>query len=132
MRRLLPEKENVFHLQGYAVWRNENGTYEYMAWDDKGEKLTWMRGSAMIVEDVFCLKSIESEGEDEGMETKLDVAFELNQFPKWEKTKYYCVVLGEHAATLIQYCDTGEAVKKEGEDFTAAKEMLAKHQIMLQ
>ena len=86
----------------------------------------------MIVEDVFCLKSIESDGEEKNMETRLDVEFELNQFPKWDKTKYYCVVLGDQAATLIQYCETGEAVKKEDEDFAAAREMLAKHKLILQ
>jgi hypothetical protein len=132
MRTLLPDKEQVYHLQEYAVWRNENGTYEYMAWDDKAEKLMWIRGGAMIVEDVLCLKSIESDGEEESMETKLDVRFELTQFPKWDRTKYCCVVLGEKVATLIQYCETGEPLKAEGEDYEAAKKMLAKNGILLQ
>ena len=132
MRKLLTDKENVFHLQEYAVWRNENGTWEYMAWDDKGGNLIWIGGGAMIVEDVFCLLSIESDGEEENVETKLDVEFELNQLAKWEKTKYYCVVLGRQLATLIQYCETGKPVKPEDEDYQAAKKMLAKHGVMLQ
>jgi hypothetical protein len=39
MRRLLPEQKEVFHLQEYTVWKNENGTYEYMAGDAKTDKL---------------------------------------------------------------------------------------------
>jgi len=131
MRRLLPEQKEVFHLQEYAVWKNENGTYEYMAWDAKTDKLRWIKGDAMIVEDVFCVKGITSEGEEETFETKLDVKFELNLLPKWEKTKYYCAVLGNQQAALPQYCETGEPVKTGEDDYNTVKQTLRKYGVIL-
>jgi hypothetical protein len=132
MRKLLPDKSSVFQLQEYAVWENEDGSYEYMSWDDKSDELTWVSGKGMIIEDVLCLTSIASEGNEETFETKLDVEFELNQLPKWDKTQYYCVVLGGELAVLPQYCETGKPVKKEEEDYNAVKEMLRKHGATLQ
>ncbi len=132
MRKLLPEKEKVFHLHEYAVWEGEDEFYGYMSWDDKEDKLTWISGKGMILEDVLCLTSIASEGEEETFKTKLDVEFELNQLPKWDKTKYYCIIVGGEQAVLPQDCETGKRVKKGEEDYDTVKEMLEKHGVTLQ
>ncbi len=132
MRKLLPEKEKVFHLHEYAVWEGEDEFYEYMSWDDKQDKLTWVSGKGIIIEDVLCLASITSEGDEKNFKTKLEVELELNRLPKWDKTKYYCAIVGGELAVLPQYCETGEPVKKEKEDYNAVRRMLRKHGAILE
>jgi hypothetical protein len=131
MRKLLPDKGNLFQLQEHAVWENEDGSYEYMAWDPKPEKLSWISGKAIIVEDVLCLTRVVSEGEEENLQSPQDLASELSKLPKWDKTKYYCIIVGGTRATLIKYCETGEPLKAGEEDFKAAEEMLKKNGITL-
>jgi hypothetical protein len=131
MRKLLVDKDNVFQLGEHAVWENEDGSYDYMTWDTKPEKLSWISGKAVILEEVLCLTIIASEGEEETFQSRQDLEFELNKLPKWDKTKYYCVVIGGTRATLIKYSETGTPLKSEEEDFKAAKQMLEKHGVML-
>jgi hypothetical protein len=132
MRKLLPDKEKVFHLHEYAVWEGEDEFYGYMTWNDKGEVLTYVTGKGMIIEDVLCFASIASEGDEATFKTKPDVDFELNQLPKWDKTKYYCAIIAGEFAALPQYCETGKPLKKGEEDYNAVKEMLEKHGAVLQ
>ena len=127
MTKLLADKERAYHLQEYAIWQNEDGTYQYKAWDSKDEKLSWITGAARIVEDVLCVMSITSEGEEEGIETEFELKVELHQLPKWDKTKYYCVVVAEQEAALIKYCDSGKSLEIGEDDYNAAKGMLLKH-----
>jgi hypothetical protein len=131
MRKLLVDKDNVFQLQEYAVWENEDGSNDYMTWDTKPEKLSWISGKAVIIEDVLCLTVIASEGEEENFKSVQEVEFELNKLPKWDKTKYYCVVIGMTEATLIKYSATGTLLESKEEDFKAAKEMLQKNGVTL-
>jgi hypothetical protein len=132
VENVLADKEHVCHLQEYAVLENEDGTYEYVTWDVKGEKLSWIRGQANILEDVFCLRNITSEGEEETMESPLEVKYELNQLPKWNKTKYYCVVIGEQQAALIKHCDTGELLDPDSKEYSAVKKMFEKFGVTLE
>ena len=118
-------------MQEYAIWHNEDGSYQYKAWDTKDEKLSWISGQARIIEDVFCLMSITSEGEEESVETKFELKVELDQLPRWDKTKYYCVVIGNQQAALIKYCNTGKSLKIGQDDYNAAKEMLRKHGLVM-
>jgi hypothetical protein len=60
------------------------------------------------------------------------VDFELNQLPKWDKTKYYCAIIAGEFAALPQYCETGKPLTKGEEDYNAVKEMLEKHGAVLQ
>jgi len=129
---VLADKEDVCNLQEYAILENEGGTYEYVTWDVKGEKLSWIRGQASILEDVFCLRNITLEGEEETMETPLEVKYELNQLPKWNKTKYYCVVIGEQQAALIKHCDTGELLDPDSEEYSVVKKMFDKFGVTLE
>ena len=131
MRKLLPDKGNLFQLQEHAVWENEDGSYEYMAWDPKPEKLSWISGKAIIVEDVLCLTRVISEGEEENLQSRQEVESELNKLPKWDKTKYYCVILGGTRATLIKDSATGTLLKSGEEDFEAAERMLKKNGVTL-
>jgi hypothetical protein len=130
LAKLLGDKGPVYHLQEYAVSGCEDGTYEYVAWDARGDKLSWIRGEARIVGGVLCLSNITSEGEEQSMETLFEVKCELHQLPKWDKTKYYCVVVGEQAA-LIKDCDTGELLEHDGEAFRMARKMLKEHGVTL-
>lgn len=123
---VLADKEHVYHLHEFAVLESEAETYEYIGWDAKGEKLSWSRGEASIVEDVFCLRNITSEGEEETMETPLEVKIELQQLRKWNKTKYYCVVIGGQEAALLKNCDSGELVDRDrdAEEYAVVQKML--------
>ena len=133
MRKLLLEKETVFHLQEHAVWENDDGSYEYRSWDSKSEALTWLSGIAIVVENLLCLTVPRSEGEEESIKSIQEVEFELNRLPKWDKTKYYCVlVLGGKVAALIKHCDTGEPLEAGEKDYNTAKMMLEKLGVELQ
>jgi len=131
MTKLLADKDRAYHLQEYAIWQNEDGDYQYRAWDSKDEKLSWITGPARIVEDILCLMSITSEGQEESIETEFELKVELHQLPKWDKTKYYCVVVGDQRAALIKYCDTGKFVQIDQDDYHAARQMLEKGGLVL-
>ena len=127
MRKLLLEKDKVFHLQEHAVWKNDDGSYNYMSWDSKPEKLTWVSGIAIVVENLLCLTVPQSEGEEESMQSIQEVEFELNKLPNWDKTKYYCVlVLGGSIAALIKHCDTGEPLEAGEKDYISLERLLEK------
>ena len=131
MRRLLPNDKTVYSLQEYAIVHVEDEKFEYVAWDDKKETdgLLWIRGPAVIVEDFLCLISITADGEEENVDSRLELKYELGQLPEWDKTKYYCVVLGGNIATLMKYCGTGNPIKKGSQEFKNAQEMLQKNGI---
>jgi hypothetical protein len=131
MIKLLADEKAAYHLQEHAIVENEDGTYEYVSWDLKGDKLFWIRGGAIILEDVLGLTSITSEGEEEDIETQLELKYELSQLPTWHKTKYYCVITGAQYGTLLKYCDTGDFVKKEEQDYEMIRKKLAAHRVTL-
>lgn len=131
MRKLLIDKDNVFQLHEHAIWENEDGSFDYMAWDSKPKKLSWISGKAVILEDVLCLTVVASEGGEENLKSLQEVESELKKLPKWDKTKYYCVVIGGTMATLIKHCATGKPLKREEEEFRAAASMLEKHGVKL-
>ncbi|MBE9581769.1 MAG: hypothetical protein IMF18_09135 [Proteobacteria bacterium] len=124
MTDFLAHKEHAYHLQEHAILENEDGTYEYMAWDTKGEKLSWIRGQAKILGDVLGLTSITSQGEEETIETQLELKYELSQLPEWDKTKYYCVITQESLGGLLKYCGTGKFVMKGEQEYKAVQEKL--------
>ncbi len=125
MRRLLEQEKTVYHLQEHAIVENEDGTYEYVAWDSKSDKLSWIRGRAIILGDVLGLVSIASEGEEETIETPLELKYELSQLPPWNKTKYYCVITQARFGSLLKYCDTGNFVKKGEQEYQEVQKKLA-------
>jgi len=131
MIKLLADKEKVYHLQEYAVVENDDGTYEYVAWDSNDEKLSWIRGRAVILGDVLGLTSITSEGEEESIETLLELKYELGQLPNWDKTKYYCAITLERHGGLVKYCDTGKFVKKGEQEYNTVQATLASHGIAI-
>ena len=130
MRKLLADKEHEYHLHEYAVVENEDGTCEYIAWDSKGEKLSWIRGEAKILRDVLGLTSITSEGEEENIETPLELKYELSQLPNWDKTKYYCVITQRYGG-LLKYCATGKFVMKGEQEYKTVQEKLATHGVTI-
>jgi hypothetical protein len=129
---LLADQEHVCNLQEYAILENDDGTYEYVTWDARGEKLSWIRGQAAILEDVLCLRNITSEGKEERLDSPLEVKYELNQLPKWNKTKYYCVVIGEKQAALVKQCDTGELLDPDSKEYCAVRKMFEKFGVALE
>jgi hypothetical protein len=130
MIELLADEKKVYHLYDHAIVENENGTYEYVAWDSKSEKLSWIRGEARILGDVLSLTSITAEGEEKSIETSLELRYELQQLPKWDKTKYYCVVIQQYGG-LLKYCDTGEFVMKGKQEYEMIKKELAEYKVFL-
>ena len=131
MRRLLVADKNVYHLREYAIVENEDGTYEYVAWDSKGEKLSWIRGDAHILGDVLALSRITSEGEEETFKTMKEVRKELKRLPDWwGKAKYYCIVFDRFAA-MVKSCATGELLEEEGQEFKMVQSMLRNEGVVL-
>jgi hypothetical protein len=118
------DNERVYHLQEYAIVENEDGAYEYVSWDLKDDKLSWIRGRAVILGDVLGLTSITSEGEEESIETPLELKYELSQLPNWDKTKYYCVITQRYGG-LVKYCATGKFVMKGEQEYKTVQEKLA-------
>jgi hypothetical protein len=133
MRKLLADKEHVYHLHEYAILENGDGTYDYMAWETNKESrtLTWIRGESSILDDVLCLRSIASEGEEEAIKTSEELSDELQSLPKWDKTKYYGVIIADSSAGRMNYCETGRPVQKDGEDYQTIKNRLVKHGVRL-
>jgi len=131
MRKLLTDEKSVYHLQEHAIVEKDDGTYEYVSWDSKRDKLSWIRGGAIILENVLGLTSITSEGEEKGIETQLELKYELGQLPAWDKTKYYCVITGAQYGSLLKYCDTGDFVKKGEQDYKMIQKKLAAHGVTL-
>ena len=131
MRKLLADDKHVYHMREYAVVENDDGTYEYVAWDSKGEKLSWIRGEARILGEVLALTRITSEGEEETLKTMKEVRKELKKLPDWwGKTKYYCVVLGQFAA-MVKSCITGEPLEEEGEKYKIVQDILKNYGVVL-
>jgi len=131
MRELLAREKTVYHLQEYAIVENKDGTYDYVAWDSKSDKLSWIRGEAKILGDVLGLTSIMSEGKEDSIETLLEIKYELSQLPNWDKTKYYCVITLERHGGLVKYCDTGEFVKEGEHEYKTVQAELAVHGIAI-
>ena len=131
MIKLLADEKTVYHLQEHAIIENEDGAYEYVSWDLKGDKPSWIRGGAIILEDVLGLVSIASEGEEEDIETQLELKYELGQLPDWDKTKYYCVITRAQYGSLLKYCDTGDFVKKGNKEYKTIQDRLAAHGVTL-
>ena len=131
MRKLLTGDKHVYHMREYAIVENDNRTYEYVAWDSKGGKLSWIRGEARILEDVLALTRIISEGEEETVKTMKEVRKELKKLPDWwGKTKYYCVVLGQFAA-MVKSCITGEPLQEGGEEYKTVQDVLRRQGVVL-
>ena len=131
MIKLLADEKTVYHLQEHAIIENEDGAYEYVSWDLKGDKPSWIRGGAIILEDVLGLVSIASEGEEEDIETQLELKYELGQLPGWDKTKYYCVITRAQYGSLLKHCDTGDFVKKGDKEYKTIQDRLAAHGVTL-
>ena len=131
MRKLLTGDKHVYHMREYAIVENDNGTYEYVAWDSKGGKLSWIRGEARILEDILTLTQITSEGEEETLQTMKEVRKELKKLPDWwGKTKYYCVVLDQFAA-MVKSCTTGEPLQEGGEEYKMVQDVLRRYGVVL-
>jgi hypothetical protein len=133
MKKLLADKEHVYHLHEYAILENDDGTYEYIAWDAnrEGGNLSWIRGNANILEDILCLRNITSEGKEETVETPLEVKEELHQLPKWDKTEYYGVIIADSSAGRMKYCETGRPVKRDKEEYQTIKTTLIRYGVEL-
>jgi hypothetical protein len=136
MKELIPNPEKAYHLQQYAIMENEDGAYEYVGWDvdsglKKTEQLSWLKGRAAIVADILCLGSITSEGKEEEVETKLELDFQLRKLPRWDKSKYYCVVLGGRQASLLKSADTGDLIDSDAPEYAEAQEKLKQSGIEL-
>jgi hypothetical protein len=130
MKELLADKKHVYHLYEYAIMENEDGTYEYLAWDSKSGNLSWIRGEAKILGDVLALTSITSDGEEQTLKTTEEVQKELERFPEWgDKTKFYCVILGQNAS-LVHYCETGEPLKQGTEDYKTLQQTFKNHGVI--
>jgi hypothetical protein len=83
------------------------------------------------LEDVLGLTSITSEGEEEDIETQLELKYELSQLPDWDKTKYYCVITEAKYGSLLKYCDTGDSVKQGDQEYRIIQDRLAVHGVTL-
>ena len=131
MRKLLTDEKHVYHMREYAIVKKDDGTHEYVAWDSKGGKLSWIRGEAKILEDVLALTPITSEGGEETLKTMKEVRKELKKLPEWwGKTKYYCVVLGQFAA-MVKSCITGEPLQEEAEEYKMVQDILKRYGVIL-
>jgi len=133
MKELLSNSKHAYHLSEYLILENEDGAYEYMTWqpDEKTKKLSWIRGEAEILGDVLGLTRITSEGVEESMETPLEVNYEFDQLPKWDKTKYYCVIMLGQNAGILCYSETGSRVDENGEDYKTAGDILKEQGVVL-
>jgi len=132
MRRLLPNEKNLYHLQEYAIVQKDDTNYEYVAWeaDKQTDELSWIRGIAVVVEDILCLAMINADGKEEEMDSMLELNYELGQLPEWDKTKYYCVVVAASLASLAKYCGTGNPLKPGSQEFKKVQEMLERNGIV--
>jgi len=131
MLKQLAAETTIYHLHEHAIIENEDGTYEYVSWDFKDDKPSWIRGGAIILEGVLGLVSIASEGKEEEIDTDLELKYELGQLPVWDKTKYYCVITGAEYGSLLKYCDTGAFVKKGDKEYKIIQDRLAAHRVTL-
>jgi hypothetical protein len=133
MKKRFANKKSAFRLQDYAILENNDGTLEYMQWetDKKTGKLSWIRGNAMILGDVLALTSITEEAEEQTFKTEKDVRKALKKLPDWwDKTTYYCVLLGGQAC-LTHYCVSGKTVEENSEAFGKLKTVLLEHGVVL-
>jgi len=131
VRKLLTDEKNVYHMREYAIVATDDGTHEYVAWDSKSGRLSWIRGEAKILEDVLALTRITSEGGEETLKTMKEVRNELKKLPDWwGKTKYYCVVLGQFAG-MVKSCITGEPLQEDGEEYKMVQDILRRYGVVL-
>lgn len=136
MKSLIPDPAHAYHLQQYAILEGDDGTFEYVGWDidsklRKSEQVSWIKGNAAVVEDILCLGSITEEGEEKEIESALELDYELQKLRKWDKSKYYCVVLGGKQASLLKQTDTGDLVDQDSPEFQTAQKTLEKSGINL-
>jgi hypothetical protein len=129
----LTEAMSVYHLQEYAILENDGGILEYVTWEinKSNKKLSWIKGQAIILNNILCITGITSEGEEESVRTEQEVDNQLDEFQKWDKTKYYCVVLSSGQASLPRYCSTGQYVKKGTEEYSALQQMFGEKGVSL-
>jgi len=129
----LVEEGPVYQLQEYAILKNKEGNYEYVAWnyDQKKDAFYWLRGPVLILEDTLCLTGISAEGSEEIIENEFELKIELAQLPRWAKTTYYCALIGGNMASLLKSCDNGEFVDEESEEYKTVQEIFKKHNITL-
>jgi len=129
--RLLPHDKTVFRMREYAIVENNDGTYEYVAWDSKKGKVSWIRGKARILGDILALTQITSEGEEEAFKTMKSLRKEFKKLPDWwDKTKYCCVVMDNYAA-IVKHCITGKPLEENGDEFKLVQTELMRHRIVL-
>jgi hypothetical protein len=124
MKELLADKQYVYHLGTYAIWTDKDGNIEYatslLPW--RSRNLLLLRGQAWKFGDVLGLGREEEERETtDSME---EIQTELERHPRWEKTKYYCLVHDYVMLGLIYYCESSEPVDEEGEDYRTAQDIL--------
>jgi hypothetical protein len=131
MRKLFADKKQVYRLREYAILEDEDGTYEYVAWDAKSGKVSWVRGKAIILGDALALTRITSEGEEEAFKAMKEVRKELKKLPDWgDKSKFYCAIIGQNAC-LVSYCATGKPLKQGDDEYKTVQEMLKMHGVIL-
>jgi hypothetical protein len=129
----LAEEGPVYHMQEYAIVKKKDGNYEYVAWnmDKKKGRFCWLRGPVLILEDTLCLTGISSEGDEQTVENDFELQIELAQFSKWEKTKYYCALVGGNMASLLKSCHDGKFIDEDSQEYKTVQEMFKKHDITL-
>ncbi|MES0363783.1 MAG: hypothetical protein ABUK14_07515 [Desulfobacteria bacterium] len=124
MKELLADKKYVHHLGTYAFWAGEAGNIEYAtcSLSLKSQNLLLLRGQAWKLGDVLGLGREEEKRETtDSME---EIQKELERYPMWDKTKYYCSVYDYVMLGLLYYCESSEPVNEEGEDYRTAQEIL--------
>jgi hypothetical protein len=124
MKGFLADKEYVHHLGAYAIWADEAGNLEYVTsllpW--KSPNLLLLRGPAWKFGDVLGLGREQEERETS--DSIEEIRMELERHPRWDKTKYYCLVHDYVMLGLIYSCDSLEPINEEGADYQSAKEIL--------
>jgi len=124
MKKFLADKEYVHHLNVYVIWAHEDGNLEYVTsllpW--KSQNLLLLRGQAWKFGDVLGLGREEEERET--TDSIEEIQTELERHPRWDKTKYYCLVDDYVMLGLMYYCESSEPVSEESEDYQTAKEIL--------
>jgi hypothetical protein len=133
MKKRFPDKKMIYHLRDYAILGNQDGSHDYVSWavDKKTKKLAWIRGKAVVIGDLLALTRITTEGEEERFADVKEVRRALKKLPDWwEKTKYYCVIVGQFATTPCR-CTTGTPIDEKSEDFRKIQDGLRAHRVVL-
>jgi len=133
MKKRFPDRKMIYHLRDYAILENQDGSHEYVSWavDKTTKKLAWISGRAIVMGDLLALTRITTEGEEEQFGDLKEVRRALKKLPDWwEKTKYYCVVVGQFATTPCR-CTTGTAIDETSEDFRRIQDVLRANRVVL-